>query len=277
MHPHHAQTIQNITSHLEKDPRVLALLLGGSIAHGYESPTSDVDVMILLSEADYAAQAATGYLTYNNRDCATYDEGYVDGKYITLSFLRAVAERGSEPARYAFDGARILFSRLPDDSSIDLAKEIQLAAAYPLSLKQDRLRRFRAQFAAWHWFVTEARKKPAPGNRYLLTTATSKMVLFAARLILAWNERCYPFHKWVMKEVERVPAGEKPEGVVELMERVLGDPENEEESERLFEMVKTFRVWDATMRPDGWQRWGGQFLEDVEATWLNGGRAVDDL
>jgi len=37
MHPHHSQTIQNVKEYFERDPQVLALLLSGSIAHGFES------------------------------------------------------------------------------------------------------------------------------------------------------------------------------------------------------------------------------------------------
>jgi predicted nucleotidyltransferase len=51
MYPHHSQTIQNVTAYFQRDPEVQALLLSGSIAHGFQSPTSDVDIMIFVSEA----------------------------------------------------------------------------------------------------------------------------------------------------------------------------------------------------------------------------------
>jgi hypothetical protein len=38
----------------------------------------------------------------------------VDGKSVDLAFLREVAEKGSEPARAAFDGTRCAYSRLPE-------------------------------------------------------------------------------------------------------------------------------------------------------------------
>ncbi|MEO8355329.1 MAG: nucleotidyltransferase domain-containing protein [Chloroflexota bacterium] len=52
MYPHHTQSIQNVTDYFQRDPQVIALLLGGSIAHGFETPTSDVDIMILVSDED---------------------------------------------------------------------------------------------------------------------------------------------------------------------------------------------------------------------------------
>ena len=50
MQPHHSKTIQNVKEYFERDPEVQALLLSGSIAHGFESSASDVDIMIFVSE-----------------------------------------------------------------------------------------------------------------------------------------------------------------------------------------------------------------------------------
>jgi len=46
MHLHHTQSIQNVTDYFQHDLEVLALLLGGSIPHGFETATSDVDIII---------------------------------------------------------------------------------------------------------------------------------------------------------------------------------------------------------------------------------------
>ena len=101
MFPHHAQTIERLTTAFQSDPTVLALLLGGSIAHGFAKADSDVDVTIVLSSADYQRRQREGRLHYNNRELCTYD-GYIDGKYVDLDFLKLVAARGSDPIRYAF-------------------------------------------------------------------------------------------------------------------------------------------------------------------------------
>lgn len=53
MYPHHSRSIQNVTEYFQRDPEVLALLLSGSIAHGFESPASDIDILIFISEKDY--------------------------------------------------------------------------------------------------------------------------------------------------------------------------------------------------------------------------------
>jgi dTDP-4-dehydrorhamnose 3,5-epimerase-like enzyme len=53
MLPHHSQSIQNVKEYFQRDPEVQALLLSGSIAHGFQNPASDVDVMIFVSEENY--------------------------------------------------------------------------------------------------------------------------------------------------------------------------------------------------------------------------------
>ena len=50
MHKHHEESIDNITTKLRANDEVLALLVTGSIAHGFETPVSDIDIMILLAE-----------------------------------------------------------------------------------------------------------------------------------------------------------------------------------------------------------------------------------
>ena len=109
--------------------------------------------------------------------------------------MRQVAERGSEPARFAFQDARILFSRVAGLEAL-----LRAIARYPAAGKEARMRRFYAQFEAWHWYAHEALRLD---NRYLLGAAISKMVLFGGRLILTHNDRLYPYHKWFLKQLEQ--------------------------------------------------------------------------
>src|SRR5882672_1905944 len=114
MYPHHEASIANVIRHFEKLPEVEALLLAGSIAHGLATPTSDVDVLILLTKEAHAERVQAGQLTFFTHELSTYPEGYVDGKFIRYAFLKQVADSGSEPARFAFADAKVLFSRIDD-------------------------------------------------------------------------------------------------------------------------------------------------------------------
>ena len=261
MYPHHTQSIQNVTDYFQRDPEVLTLLLGGSIAHGFEIPNSDVDIMIFVSDEDYKKRFETNQIHFFSRELTTYEGGYVDGKYSTQTFVRQVIEKGSEPARFAFSGSRVLFSKLDG-----FADDVRKAAEYPITDKAERIKRFYAQFEAWHWYSGEALRL---NNQYLLGTSISKFILFSGRLILAHNELLYPYHKWFLKVLEG--AKDKPANLLESIHYLNTSPTTEN-IEALYEMVKGFRPWI-----EGDFSWPTQFMLDSELNWLDDKTPVDDL
>ena len=261
MYKHHEESIQNVTQYFQDDSEVEALILGGSIAHGYASTVSDVDLMILISDENFTERLNLGRLQFFNRDLCTYIEGYIDGKYLGMSHLIQVAEKGSDPARFAFQDAQILFSR---DNSVE--KLIQSIARYPVSQKTERMQRFYAQFEAWHWYVGEALKHE---NRYLLSTSISKMVLFGGRLILTHNELLYPYHKWFLRVL--ADAKEKPSELLVCIDNLYKMP-SAENTQLFYEMIKDFRDWPVL--ENGWP---AQFMLDSELNWQAGATPVDDL
>jgi hypothetical protein len=217
--------------------------------------------MIFLSEENHQKRFQTGQLTFFTTELCTYEGGYVDGKYISLDFVKQVAEKGSEPARFAFEGSQVLFSRIDG-----FEQEIRRVAEYPIAEKAERIKRFRAQLEAWHWYCAEALKRE---NQYLLSTAVSKLILFGGRLILAHNEMLYPYHKWFLQVLER--AKEKPADFMACLQKLSAEhtPEN---IEAFYEKVKTFQAWNEN--PYGW---GAQFMLDSELNWMDGKTPVDDL
>jgi len=262
MHPHHETTIQNAVAHFQPLSDVLALVLVGSIAHGFATAASDVDVLILIADQAYKVRQQSGRTTFFSRDLASYEGGYVDGKYVSLSFIRDVGQRGSEPARFAFQGARVLFARgVPG-----LEAELAVAAAYPVHEKARRIQSFGAQLEAWYWYCGEAGRKQ---DAYLLHVAAGKLVLFGGRLVLAHNEMLYPFHKWFVRALETAP--EKPEGLRGALDRVLAEA-SEEAVRDFYELVKGFQKWEGSA--DGWP---AQFMLDTELNWVDGSTPVDEL
>jgi hypothetical protein len=261
MHAHHARAIQKIKEHFEPDLNVLAVLLTGSIAHGYQAESSDVDILIILSEEEYQKRLLTGQVTYVTRDHCEYPEGYVDGKYLAMSFIRMVAEKGSEPARFAFEGAQIIFSRIDN-----LEDQISRLVAYPVNDKSAQIKRFSAQLEAWNWYCSEALKK---NNQYLLGVAVHKLVLFGGRLILAHNEMLYPYHKWFLKVLEK--AQDQPKDLMPTIQTLVSNP-TKANITTFYELIKGFQEWD--VNPNGW---GAQFMADSELNWMTGSTPVDDL
>lgn len=261
MYPHHQQSIENVIQFFKQDKQVQALLLGGSLAHGFAAATSDVDVMIVVSDEEYAKHLAAGTLTYFSRELCTYPEGYVDGKYITTTFLDRVRTMGSEPARFAFKDASILYSNVDG-----LAQMLEAIACYPRGEKIGRIQRFYAQLEAWHWYTGEAVQK---ANPYLLSLSASKLALFGGRLILAHNEMLYPYHKWFLRVLAQVQ--HKPEHLIEQIEQLTTHPDKDL-ADQFFDTLKNFRVWETA--PGGW---GAQFMKDSEINWMTGATPIDDL
>ncbi len=261
MYPYHAQSIQNVTEYFQRDLDVNALLLSGSITHGFESSTSDVDIMILVSEENYQRRSQKGDIHFYNKGLCTYEGGYVDGKYLSLNFVKQVLAKGSEPARFAFEGSQVLFSKIEG-----FEEDICRIAEYPIAEKAERIKRFYAQFEAWHWYCGEALGKR---NQYLLGTSVSKLILFGGRLILAHNEMLYPYHKWFLKVLEL--AMDRPSDLLACIQ-TLNESPTAENIEEFYEKIKTFQPW--TDNPFSWP---AQFMLDSELNWMDGRTSVDDL
>ena len=262
MEKHHADTIAALVRELQPNPDILALLLGGSLAHGFARPESDVDVAIVLTEDAMARQRATGRLTYNNRALCTYD-GYIDGKFMDLPFLRLVAERGSDPILYAFEGNRVLFSRVPELEAL-LAQIVR----YPAADQAERARRFAAQLLAWRWYYREGVRLE---NAYLLTLAVQKLTLFTCRLVLTQNALLYPYHKWLRRVTLSAP--HQPDDLAGRLDRLLQAHSWPLVDEHVRAMLAfaglDFAASDAT--------WPGYFMRDTELRWMDGEPPIDDL
>lgn len=264
MQPHHVDSIRNLVAAFERDPAVVALLLGGSLAHGFARPDSDIDVAIVLTPEAFAAQQATGRLHFNNRDLCTYP-GYIDGKFMDLGFLRAVAARGSDPARFAFKDARILFSRSPEVEPI-LGEIVR----YPSAQRVERVTRFGAQLLGWRWYFSEARRQ---ANTYLELLARQKLVLFVARVVLAHNETFFPYHKWMLRVLAFVPR--QPPGLMDEIDALVRRPDLAfDDVDRFCRAVLAFVGVDHDAANAAWPTW---FMRDTELRWMHEEPAIDDL
>lgn len=261
MYRHHADTITNIADKLKTRNDVLAVLVGGSIAHGFERENSDVDIMIVISDEQYEAKKAQSDLWYCDVESCTYEGGYVDGKFISPGFMKLVARQGSEPARFAFDGAITAWSKIDDLQAL-----VDSITAYPVREKPDKIRHFYGQLDGWRWYCREALNH---GNRYLLNHSICNIVLFGGRLILAHNETLYPYHKWFLRVLEAVPL--KPQAMMANIDRLLRNPEASV-IESFCDDVFGFADW-------GFQdmNFADYFIKNNELNWLDGCPPIADL
>jgi predicted nucleotidyltransferase len=258
---HHRETIERAVARLRAREDVRGVLVGGSIAHGYATPTSDVDLMIVVDDADFERRLAAADATELDVESATYEGGYVDSKVVSLAFIRDVAERGNEPSRFAFQGAIVAWSGIDG-----LEDAVRAAARYPIEGTDARIRSFHAHLEYWRWIFGEGVRLD---NAYVRAMAAPNAVLFAARLVLADNAVLYPGYKWLFRVLRDVPR--QPPGLVAAAEAVIATPTSET-VDALFELVTGWRDWGVAG-----QRWGAKFVLDTELVWLHDRPAVAEL
>lgn len=260
--PHHRSTMEQTTAHYQADSRYLALIIGGSLIKGYGRPDSDVDIMIITTDEEYARLQEKREFTLYRPDLSTYEgEGaYVDGKFLNLQFLKDAAERGSEPTRWSFQKSIIAFNKIPELETL-----IGKITQYPLHEQEAKIRSFYGQFIIFNWFVGEAEKRQ---NTYLMAQASANLVLYGSRLILAHNRMLYPYHKWMMAELQRAP--DKPEGLIETIDALLKAP-SVETAKAFHTCVNEFRDWGVSF-----EEGINAFAEASERSWLHGRPAMSD-
>lgn len=257
---HHQRAIDRLTDAYRDDPRFRALIIGGSVAKGYARADSDVDFMIVATGDEFDRRLKERDLFINRRDLCDYDGGFVDGKIINLAYLQKVANSGNEPSRAAFEGAFATFSDIPDLDGL-----LQRIPVYPEAGHDERIKAFYCMAFIQHWIIHEAERH---GNRYTLTRAAGQLALFAGRLILAHNRRLFPYHKWLPRVLESVPA--KPDGLMQCFNELLEVPAGDTAT-ALFELVRDFQEWGISdLDAYTW------FMTDVEWSWMSGTTPIED-
>jgi predicted nucleotidyltransferase len=258
--PQHERLIARARERFSDDPELLGLVVGGSVAHGLATPLSDLDVMLVYSDAAAAARIEQGQLAIFDDTLADYEGGYLDGKVTALSFIDEVASHGSEPARWAFEDAFVAFARVEG-----LDARIAAAAAYPEHEREEKLRDFVSHVMLMEWFMREADKRQ---DRYLAVFAGSRLALYAGRVVLAQNRMLYPHHKWFLHQLGLAPS--KPDGLLTQIDALLLAPGIETAAE-LAASVTAFTNLDLTMREAV-----ARFMRRSEWNWRDGLPPLED-
>ncbi len=256
----HEETVRRLIARYGNDPRYPALIVGGSVAKGWASDDSDVDILLVATDEEYAASLATGEVGYFNQELADYPGGYVDGKIINVAYLEEVADHGSEPARAAFLGAIIAYTRIPDLDAL-----VARIAVYPEHERAAKMRAFASHMTLLYWYMGEAEKRHDP---YLLSWAANNLVLYGGRLILAHNRLLYPYHKWFMRQLSLAP--DKPADMLALAEAVLKHPSRETALD-FYTAVNTFQDWSVSLHQAG-----ADFIRQTEWNWRDGRPPLPD-
>ncbi len=112
MYKHHEDSLVNLINYFKEDKEIISIIFGGSVAKGCERIDSDLDVIIVVSDEKYARHEKENRLAETVQGHCTYEKGYFDVKYVTMSYLEIAAKKGSEPCRNAFISSRQIYEQL---------------------------------------------------------------------------------------------------------------------------------------------------------------------
>lgn len=259
---HQKKAMNYIRDKLLSDNNIDALLISGSISHGFNDENSDIDINIIVSDEFYGQKNKEHALTYWESAENFYAGGYFDGKYITLNYLSSVAEKGNEPTRFALHDSKIAF-----DKTGKVSDYIRKIGEYKSDDIKEKTVRFLSQFEAWKWYCGEAEKK---NNQYLLDLSVSKLILFAGRLILLENKIFFPYHKWFLRVLEDAP--NKPPELIPAIQNLLNDKSSDNIAQ-LYSLVKNYKDWTNGKN----YSWTSHFVYDTETVWLRQDDFIENI
>jgi hypothetical protein len=253
---HHENTLDAYVRRVKGDPNAIAVIVVGSVARGTERPDSDVDVYLVVTDDVFDAAIAANRVIFDERADATYPGGYVDVKLATVAFLDAAAERGDDPVRASFEGARVAWVR----DGYDIAGRIAAIPVLSETVWESRAVSFMAQ-VWWHGtdFLPQA---IASDNTFLLHHAAVHTVAAGGRALLALNRTLFRGPRYLedtLATLDRIP-----EGYRDLARGLITRP-SQESADAYVRALETFHRWPVDRAASD-----SIFIRDNELSWLTG-------
>ena len=261
MREHHRKAAERMVDLWRDREELLAIIVGGSVAKGTARASSDVDVYMVMTDQEFEARRRVQDLFYYNPDICDYEGGYIDGKIIPYSFVVQAEQRGSEPTRASFIGSEVFFSRIPDLQAL-----VDRIPVYPEANRERNMRDFYAQVLLYgRYFAKQAIDQD---NEFMLRHAVSQLVLFASRMLLAYNRVLFPCHKSLMAATAQ--ATQKPDGYMDAADQLLREP-SKERIDAFLTMISDYQEWGIT-----YDQAVSLFVENNEWSWLEQEPAIQD-
>jgi hypothetical protein len=258
---HHDVAIERFVAKASLDPEMLAVVVDGSVASGLERPDSDVDLVLIVTDAAFQRALDAGRLSWVDDgsdygdDGIGYEHGYYDIKVATVGYLDLAAERGDDPVRAAFLHAKVVWSRID-------GVEKQIARISDVPDEQWELRMASHIAQVWlhgGYFLNQAYQL---SNQYLLQHAVVHLVGAGGRALLALNHRLFQGQKYLERLVSELDR--RPVGYETVAAEVLRNP-NPVTAKAYMTMLEEFYEWplarDTTL---------SRFVLDTELAWLFG-------
>lgn len=196
MYNYHKESILKFVEYFKKDNSVEGIVLIGSLARKCEKAFSDIDIVMVVTESRYEQLRKGNRICEINTTLCTYENGYFDLKYFTNNILKSISKRGSEPSRYAFTDAVVLYAK-----GEELQKIISEIPIFQESERLEKLHSFYSAFTLAHSYYWGESKN----NSYLKLRSASDIVLFGLRLLLEDARVLFPCQKALLKSIEQLP------------------------------------------------------------------------
>ena len=257
---HHEETIEKVSDFFYNKDFVLGLIINGSLVRGTGRIDSDVDIIIIVDDEKYEKLKSKNNLTFYSEEFSDYENGYVDGKFINMDYLKKAAKSANEPTRACYRHAYVKFAK--NEEIYTLFEEVR---RYPEELHNEKLMDLLSQVKGLMWYIHEAERRQ---NFYLFRQVSVDLVLYGGRMILAYNKILYPYHKWFIHELEN--AKEKPLGFMDKVYELLNNP-SVKTANSFYKSLMEFTTWPSDNRP-----WNERFVKNNELTWLYGTCSLRD-
>jgi hypothetical protein len=253
---HHEATLDAYVARVQRDPTAIAVVVVGSVARGTERADSDIDVYLVVTDEAFDAAVAAERVLEIDRVDATYPGGYVDVKLATVAFLAAAAERGDDPVRASFEGARVAWVR----NGYEVAAQVASIPVLPVEVWERRTASFMAQ--VW-WHGTDYLPLAvATDNTFLAHHAAVNTVAAGGRALLALNRKLFRGPRYLDEAIEALER--KPPGYRELARQLVTRPDNDSAGAYVH-ALETFHPWPL-QRADS----ASLFVRENELAWLTG-------
>ena len=222
-YPHHRDTLQLYLDRAKADPEILCIAWAGPWRGAAPGRIRTFDLLVCVSDARCKALEAENRLCETIVEERFYKGGYYDIKYFAKDYLAACARKGSEPARNAWAGARVVYCA---DARSRTSSRASPSSRRPR--KEEKMLSFAALFEVSHVYFWNCcvSGQDAP---YLKIKTAADLALSGLRLFLQEREMLFPCQRKLLGSVRAQPGGAPLADAAEAFLRRLDD-----ESERAF-------------------------------------------
>ena len=195
---HHERAIAALAARA-RTRGAIGLVVVGSVARATSRPESDLDAYEVVDDARFDVALQHGSISWVETEGCDWVGGYCDLKLSSPALLRAAAERGDDPVRASFEGARVVF-----DDRGDLSALVAAAGESTPARFAGLAASFAAQLVLYGgYFLPQALELD---NTLLARSAAIHAATAAGRLVLARASVLYRGPKYLSEQLVALPS-----------------------------------------------------------------------